>query len=296
LENTGAGQNPTPDGKQPENDRGTGFIDKIKGKLHERKAKKEQENPVDRAARLTAKATVWIAMFTVVMALVGLGTLYEIIEGGSDTHDLAVAAGKQADKMRDMSDAADKIRQAAEGMVAQEQRVADSAQASIQATRDAMRLEQRAWVVVKAIGPAPEADKAWNLRVIFTNTGRTPAKFSNSCGVGPATNEKAIDWQVLKPFQGEGTLIVPNDQGFCTLHPVKGTLTKEMADYLASPEAHLYVFGAGIYQDIFRRWHWLTFCSSMTEGGKEWEACDNGNNTGDGKVPPPPFDKVVKPN
>ena len=76
--------------------------------------------------------------------------------GGQDTHDLAIAAGKQADKMKDMSDAADKIRQAAEGMVTQEQRIADNAQKSLDAgnkqskaaldfTIAASRLDQRAW-------------------------------------------------------------------------------------------------------------------------------------------------------
>jgi hypothetical protein len=115
-----------------------------------------RETPVDRAARLTAAATVWIAVFTVVLALVGLGTLYEIIEGGSDTHDLAVAAKTQAEKMKDMSDAAEKIRQAAEGMVTQEQRIADNAKNALgvsnKRSKEALdaairqfREEQRAW-------------------------------------------------------------------------------------------------------------------------------------------------------
>jgi isopentenyl phosphate kinase len=55
-------------------------------------------------------------------------TLTEIHTGGSDTHTLAQAADTQAKKMIDMSNAADKIRQAAENMVTQDQRIADNAQ------------------------------------------------------------------------------------------------------------------------------------------------------------------------
>jgi hypothetical protein len=69
----------------------------IERKLHEREAKKKEERPTDKAARRTATATVWIAFFTVVLALVGAMTLIEVLVGGSDTHDIAVATKTQAD-------------------------------------------------------------------------------------------------------------------------------------------------------------------------------------------------------
>ncbi len=76
--------------------------------------------------------------------------------GSADTHDLAVAAKAQADKMKSMSDAADKIRQAAQDMVTQDQRIADNSQKAIEAsnkrsaevlkaTIDASNQDQRAW-------------------------------------------------------------------------------------------------------------------------------------------------------
>jgi hypothetical protein len=96
VENTETGQPADPKIKQPRNWWWIRLVGYIERKLHERKTKKENENPVDRAARLTAKATVWIAVFTVLMAVVALGTLYEIIIGGSDTHSLAEAANDQS--------------------------------------------------------------------------------------------------------------------------------------------------------------------------------------------------------
>jgi len=57
-------------------------VAKVKRELHERKTRKKDESPADRAAKRTATATVWIAVFTVILACVGGFTLYEVIEGG----------------------------------------------------------------------------------------------------------------------------------------------------------------------------------------------------------------------
>jgi hypothetical protein len=122
--------------------------------------------------------------------------LYEIHSGAKDTHDLAVAAGKQADKMKDMSGAADKIRQAAEGMVLQEKQIADNAKeamdtsnrqakAALDASIAASRSDQRAYVtigrpdgtVADIIWPKDEKGNA-GLMVYFQNNGRLPAKFN----------------------------------------------------------------------------------------------------------------------
>ncbi|HXC43819.1 MAG TPA: hypothetical protein VNY51_09910 [Candidatus Dormibacteraeota bacterium] len=125
---------------------------------------------------------------TVVYSVFAGWQLYEIHSGAKDTHDLAVAAGKQADKMKDMSDAADKIRQAAEGMVTQEQRVADNAKNALDASNrqskavlDAgianSRLDQRPWVSVSefALSSEPDTQQPFSEDVLLQNTGKTPA-------------------------------------------------------------------------------------------------------------------------
>src|SRR5260370_622371 len=78
--------------------------------MDERAPKKQKEPPMDRAARITAKATVWIAFFTFVSVAVSVFTflilksqLREMHDGGIDTHNLAVAAGKQAEAARDQA-------------------------------------------------------------------------------------------------------------------------------------------------------------------------------------------------
>jgi len=72
----------------------------IKAKLQKRALQKKEETPADKAARRTATATVWMALFTFVLAVATIRTLIEIHEGGIDTHNLAAAAQAQAEQMR----------------------------------------------------------------------------------------------------------------------------------------------------------------------------------------------------
>jgi hypothetical protein len=105
---------------------------------------------------------------------------YEMKSGSADTHALAEAAKTQSEKMSNMSDAADKIRQAAQDMVTQDQRVADNAKASLDASNRqskaaldasiaASRLDQRAWVSVDV------GERNGIFSVAMKNIGKTPA-------------------------------------------------------------------------------------------------------------------------
>jgi hypothetical protein len=107
-----------------------------------------------------------MAVFTFILAATSGFTIWilknqlrEMHEGGTDTHDLAVAAKTQAEKMKSMSDAADKIRQAAEGMVTQEKRLADNTKTALDATiaqmRTQTRLAVRPWVGLDDEIPQP---------------------------------------------------------------------------------------------------------------------------------------------
>jgi len=126
---------------------------------------------------------------TIVYTSVAGWTLSEIHSGSKDTHDLALAAKAQAEKMTSMSDAADKIRQAAEGMTKQETRLADSAEKSISASSAAVRqsietarAEQRAWVSASVTQDGfPKPNSIFEAKVVFQNTGRTPAQDVRTC-------------------------------------------------------------------------------------------------------------------
>jgi len=167
------------------------FISYVKRKWNERAAKKKNEGPTDRAARRTATATVWMAIFTLVLAITSGLTIRLLVEGGGDTHNLAEAAGKQAAKMETMSAAADKIKEATERMGAQEQRIADNAQKSLDASIAAYRLDQRAWMQANIVWPPA-----------IGNSGHTPAfditDWGNLVGNDKEVDDVAKWWKTRK--------------------------------------------------------------------------------------------------
>lgn len=104
------------------------FVARIKRYRDKRRAKKKQESASDRAARRTAIATVWIAIFTAATIGVGIsqffilrgqltamnGQLAEMHSSGVDTHNLVAATQHLADHAKDQADAMDKLRKAGE--------------------------------------------------------------------------------------------------------------------------------------------------------------------------------------
>jgi hypothetical protein len=67
------------------------FVRYIKRKFHEHRAKKEEENSADRAARKTATATAWIAAFTVAIAGVGVLQWRALIRTDETTREALVS-------------------------------------------------------------------------------------------------------------------------------------------------------------------------------------------------------------
>ncbi|HKW65188.1 MAG TPA: hypothetical protein VJN89_21725 [Candidatus Acidoferrum sp.] len=210
------------------------------------------------------KSTDWLI---VILTTVIAGTTFlqwrEIRSGGQDTHDLAVAAKTQADKMKDMSDAADKIRQAAENMVVQDQRIADNAKASLQATIDISRSDGRAWLYTTGytLSKEPVENEAVNVKAQVFNSGRTPAvnvttDSATYVGIGEPPQ---FNWPKIKSPPSRN-IISPNDirqsiaSGGIRLNgPVLALYN--------SGTVSIYVMFRLDYQDIFGRSHWLTVCT-----------------------------------
>src|ERR1700686_2566217 len=141
------------------------------------------EDRVKRAERWMIYLTGAIAFFGLCSVVVGLlqwramnGQLREMHEGGIDTHALADAASNQADAAQQFSDTAEDINGGIADAKEQLEAAVKHAKRSIQATQDATRLDQRAWVVVKGISGVPTLNQPLSLNVFFMNTGKTPAK------------------------------------------------------------------------------------------------------------------------
>jgi hypothetical protein len=277
--------------------------------------KQEEQRDIQRIEDRVGRAERWMIGLTAVIAFFALCSVGVAFlqwrsseAAGVDARRLADAAKTQSEAASDMSDAAwnqveaadnfadtsDEVNRKIGDAVSQLKSAADNAKHGLDATQQAMRLDQRAWLVLKGIGPSPELDKPWSLKVIFDNPGKTPAKkVALTCGVQVAADEVGINWK-HPPTYHEVILIAPNDPHYCTLQPMTvPKVTQAVLDDLSKPGVRLYVVGTAVYQDIFEKWHWLTFCRWMHPDGKEWDSCTNGGDTGDGKIPPPPFDALA---
>jgi hypothetical protein len=225
--------------------------------------------------------------------------------GGEQTQKLIDAADKQAAAAQSFATTADQIRSQigqAESDFSQTagkmqttinnaeqdfRTMAASSQVSIQATQDAMRLDQRAWVVVSHTDGTPELGKPWLLKTFFVNTGKTPARnVMMSCNVAVERNESLVDFGKkaadMRPF-----LIAPNDPNtYCVLNPLAvPTVTQPVLDALSDPTQNFFTYGFANYDDVFGKKHWLTFCRVLDPGGTSWFGCETHNDTGEGTYP-----------
>lgn len=256
--------------------------------------------------KLIVIATVVIAAATVVNLFVAWAMWKEVRKGGLDTHDLAVAAKAQAGKMSDVSNAADKIREAANNMVVQDQRIADNAKdslnasnrqskASLDATVDNFKREERAWVGFQGIADSRgfTETEPWKVTVVFFNSGRTPARNVQSSGMyttspipisGPS--EQNVKQLVFRPAQS----IAPQGnyrQNFGADTPAEAyTLSQKQGQQILvsqyslikTKQLFLYYFGVLKYDDVFGNHRQTEYCIYLANPDtKEAGVCDTFN-------------------
>jgi hypothetical protein len=233
------------------------------------------------------RATLWWTIMIVCInaltcVFIGL-QWHEMKSGSSDTHTLAEAAKKQADKMTNVSDAADKIKEAAQNMVVQDQRIADNAQKAIEASNrqsaaalkasiDASKLDQRAWV---GMAPLQLVDSVLNEKQLdftfaYTNTGKSPA-----IDVIPCSKAAIIPTQSWREAYDRAFKPLPIDDCISPVGPsplmpsgigvIRLTVPNTPGDsvLIAKKQALVYVYGSIKYNDVFGKPHEITFCTLM---------------------------------
>jgi hypothetical protein len=243
-----------------------------------------------RLAQVAIAASILAAIFV-------CAQWYEMHTGGTDTHELAVQAKAQADKMKDMSDAAEKIRQAAENLVIQDQRIADKAKESLEAanaqnkrflnvTIENSHLDQRPWVgatnyAYEITGSSPLAAV-----VQVINMGKSPA-LGILCRVYGATKTRGdilkisdIEYPANVPIVKQGT-ILPTQHFLLNSVAVslKPGQQKDLVTNIQSGDWVQYFYGEVRYRDIFGRSHWMHFCSQYLPATKSGTPCAIYNDT-----------------
>jgi hypothetical protein len=192
-----------------------------KRKRDEREAKKKKESPTDRAARITATSTIWIAVFTVVLAVVGGITLFEVMEGGSDTHDLAQAAKTQSQQAIAQTTKMGEAIAKQDAMIAQTTAQAQATNQLVNQMKrsaDIAKEQQAAWVGIENPTtmpvtfkylwpkPAPYASVDIDLAFSVRNYGSSPAYLMplGNLSLVPASAGRIPDQPVLKDTCGVG--------------------------------------------------------------------------------------------
>ncbi len=214
----------------------------------------KQVNPEHRANEMSmAKSTRTIARLTVVLALVGVLSAVisyfqwrEMNSGGTDTHNLALAAKDQADAAK---------------------KQAESAATSAETARKAMLYAQRAWVgpVSASIDGTIEPGKDVFVVVSLRNTGREPAlnvaidpdpfvitKEEDRSGVAAERMNRDINWCFSNKSKGISHVIYPSS-GFGSGHDVRMKFSGEDIDAaVMRDERYLVAIGCVSY-DTFGR-------------------------------------------
>jgi hypothetical protein len=230
----------------------------------------------------TANATVWIAVFTVVLALVGMLTLYEIVTGSVDTKKLADAAHRQA------LIAASALCEAQRSTLIQ-QRLSDAnrvaAADNLKATLESSQLDERAWVGIDSIAGKIAVNEPFKAILTLKNNGKTFAKnvrgvgFAEIQGISPIP----LKFDRERARLGDRGLMMPNGETTLVVHiagegsdPYVPPPTTEIGlKSVESGRINVYIHGRFDYQDVFHKSHWTTFCYHYSSIG--WTPCREHN-------------------
>jgi hypothetical protein len=205
------------------------------------------------------------------------------IQGSSSqTSQLIINAAHQAEKTKDVAEAASRVSSAAsafsdsakgielqtQSAVLQFQRLADSAKDSLKTTQDSFRDDQRAWIGILRVVPfSLKAGEPAKFSVIATNTGRTPAVHSHTY----LTAQQIVKGTTLEfrypstPGVRSNSVVVPGGQVVLGPNKSTGPITKDEIDNITSGISTIYVYGRINYEDVFDRAHQTTFCYVLTD-------------------------------
>jgi hypothetical protein len=261
-------------------------------------ATKQKETSADKAARRTATATIWMAVFTCLLLVVTGGTLLilrsqlnEMHAGGIDTHDLAVAAGRQAVAAKSQSETAQttldsikangtETKSQIDRLIAEQAKTATAMRDAVTQARKSMEsselqsthsleVSERAWVGDTgvdvtgdiAVGQQPFA------QLVMLNSGKTPAihtevrfRMQIFCGTFPVSPE-------YDPLGSPSTfMLVPGIPRRAGMTHFVTPLTSGQMEQINRPGCNLYIYGKILYRDIFEHSHWKHTCSYWAKG------------------------------
>jgi hypothetical protein len=236
--------------------------------------------------KIIAIATVVIAGSNFLYTVVALHTLSEIRSGSKDTHTLAEAAKRQADKAEIISTnvqrAADQMERSANQAEITAGQSAVQSKTALEATIAQNQLDQRAWVGVKGVSLTPLAiEKPVTAEVTLVNTGKTHAQAA-AISLHMNSETKRVTQLSVRGFNDPEksiTTIFPQQQlsASVTMKNSIGEPIKPADDDIAAYKARsiiIYIWGEINYQDIFRKTHTTHFCFYFAGEEQHGVACE----------------------
>jgi hypothetical protein len=164
------------------------------------------------------------------------------------------------------------------------ERSAKAAESSAQLASQALRISERAYLsmVVTPASP-PTAGEKIKVRVVISNSGRTPAFDVHVLTRGvyappPITGEEARRMAFAAVPQGEASVMVlPPGQSKDSPSESPSPLVQAGVDQLAAGTAKIYVWVSASYNDVFKQPHDEEVCVVYSPTYKNLADCQVGN-------------------
>ena len=230
-------------------------------------------------AKLTVVFSGIAALATVVYAIVAGWQLVEIHSGGQDTHNLAVAAGQQAEASIIQAQRSEALASAAtiqanaaltqvqklEDGVRESHALALEAKRANDISRSSLETQQRAWIGFTGfdLGNNIEVGQTLSISGRLLNSGNTPAihvqilaTVQTLCGAFPLSPPYP-----RSPGVASDSLILPNTPRSTRESIADSPLTAINMSFLRSPDCNLYGYGKVTYSDTFGHRHWRHACT-----------------------------------
>lgn len=241
------------------------LFERLQRRAQARRARLLAESHADKAARLTARATVWLAIGTLLLALASIGTLLvmekqlgEMRGTGRQTDQMICLYGKQVAELQ--------------------QQASDTREFAIASTDQAIAVteSQRAELELKAWPATVASEKIISVPFLVTNIGKTPATDIDLKIVSVLMartkepdfsypNSRRAEARMSRLGAGE-PMGTPDGDGRAALSAVrteKGEVLRANSSIVSDYEhgkTDVITYAEVTYRDVFAVKHWLRSC------------------------------------
>lgn len=252
------------------------LINYVKRERIQRKAKRDHEEPADRAARGTFWATVWIAGFTSVLAAVGILQWKEMDDSGAQTDRMIRLYRSQVAQLSKQAGNTHDLALAAKAQSEQTKTMARQAVIQARIARDSLEITQRAYLSDKE--PETPFSGFGLLKIPIENYGHVPSQWFTihmnyewirhnfETGGLVYLDDRIIDVKKSGPvYPG------PNNSAIVVMVPQKGNAPQTL-----SADEEILVRARITYDTGFGKTDILGICDSFLVKDKKWKKCGGG--------------------